>query len=128
MPRHNAHEQGPLAVDRIVGARIRALRRSRKKSQSDMGTYCGITFQQIQKYENGVNRVGASRLAQISEYLGVTPNYFFEGAGQGKPASKKLADALGDKASQELLLAFHAIKNDVVRRALMTFVASLSAA
>jgi DNA-binding transcriptional regulator YiaG len=58
-------------VDSLVGERIRLLRKRRKMSQSDLGQALGVTFQQIQKYENGKNRVGASRLHLIATALDV---------------------------------------------------------
>lgn len=66
-------------IDRLVGKRIRALRRSRKISQTDLANAAGVRFQQIQKYESGVNRVSASRLWAIAETLGVDIVYFFDG-------------------------------------------------
>src|SRR5271155_324760 len=68
------------AVDPHVGQKIRARRNFLQMSQTDVADALGITFQQIQKYERGANRVGASRLQQISDALGVSPFYFFEGA------------------------------------------------
>ena len=72
--------RGPTAVDTHVGQKIRARRTFLGMSQSDIADAVGITFQQIQKYEKGANRVGASRLQEISNVLGVSPFYFFEGA------------------------------------------------
>jgi transcriptional regulator with XRE-family HTH domain len=66
-------------VDQHVGRRMRARREALKISQGRLGRQLGVTFSQIQKYEKGSNRVGAGRLFQIAAYLGVTPNYFFEG-------------------------------------------------
>lgn len=66
-------------IDTELGNRIRDLRRSRDMSQEALGTACGLTFQQIQKYEKGTNRVSFSRLIQISRHLGVDPIVFLEG-------------------------------------------------
>ncbi len=66
-------------VDKHVGLRIRSRREALKISQGRLGRQLGVTFSQIQKYEKGSNRVGAGRLYQIAMFLGVTPNYFFEG-------------------------------------------------
>jgi transcriptional regulator with XRE-family HTH domain len=63
-------------IDRHVGARIRMQRMVRGVSQTDLGNAVGVSFQQIQKYENGSNRVGASRLHQIADALEVTPDFF----------------------------------------------------
>ncbi len=66
-------------VDVFVGAKLKALRKSVKLSQTDLANKVGITFQQIQKYERGVNRIGASRLWGFCQALNVKPGYFFEG-------------------------------------------------
>jgi transcriptional regulator with XRE-family HTH domain len=66
-------------VDVYVGARLRRRRMILGMSQSEMGKLLGVTFQQIQKYENGSNRIGAHRLRLIARVLEVSPSYFFEG-------------------------------------------------
>ena len=69
----------PHPVDIHVGSRLRALRTLRGQSQTNLADKLGLTFQQVQKYEVGANRISASKLFNISRILGVTPNYFFEG-------------------------------------------------
>lgn len=69
-------------VDVHVGNRVRTRRRLRGMSQGDLARACDITFQQIQKYERGANRVSASRLYQLAGVLGVTPGWFFVGLDQ----------------------------------------------
>jgi len=71
------------ATDVHVGVRLRERRLALAMSQSALAEGLGITFQQIQKYENGANRVGASRLWQLCKKLGVEPGYFFEGLDDG---------------------------------------------
>lgn len=70
-------KKGPLEDDIDIGRRIRLQRINKGVSQTELGDACGITFQQIQKYEKGVNRVGGSRMKQIAAALGVTPAHFF---------------------------------------------------
>ena len=70
-------------IDRHVGARIRMQRMVRGVSQTDLGNAVGVTFQQVQKYEKGSNRVSASRLQGIADALQVTPGFFFEEKAQG---------------------------------------------
>jgi DNA-binding XRE family transcriptional regulator len=70
--------RGPTAVDTHVGQKIRARRIFLRMSQTEVADAADISFQQIQKYENGTNRVGASRLQQISNALGVSPFYFLK--------------------------------------------------
>lgn len=71
----------PNPVDVHVGNRIRFKRIMMKMSQSDLGDAVGVTFQQVQKYERGTNRVSASRLQQVADVLRVSVTFFFEGQG-----------------------------------------------
>jgi len=84
-------------IDPHVGARIRGLRRQLRLSQSDLAASLGLTFQQVQKYENGTNRVSASMMVRAARRLDVAPGYFFEGVDalptDGGPASPFLAMA-----------------------------------
>ena len=70
----------PNPVDRHVGARVRMRRMMLKMSQEKLGDALGLTFQQVQKYEKGTNRIGASRLQHLSGILQVSVSFFFEGA------------------------------------------------
>src|SRR5579863_10584435 len=67
-------------IDAYVGARLRIRRMMLKMSQAKLGKALGLTFQQVQKYEKGVNRIGAGRLQQLAGILQVPVEYFFEGA------------------------------------------------
>jgi transcriptional regulator with XRE-family HTH domain len=79
-------EKSNNPIDSLVGARIRLLRKRRKMSQEQLGKAIGVTFQQIQKYENGKNRVGASRLHRVAIALDVPITELFDGSGE--PGSK----------------------------------------
>ena len=98
-------------VDAYVGARIRFRRNLLGISQMEMGHRIGVTFQQVQKYEKGVNRIGSSRLMQICDVLQVTPAWLFEGApgAQSKPTA----------AARQLDAAFTAFQADDVAPQLM---------
>lgn len=72
-------DDGPHLVDRHVGKRVEARRKSLGYSQSQLGAALGLTFQQIQKYEKGANRVSASKLWEIAQFFKVDTGYFFEG-------------------------------------------------
>jgi transcriptional regulator with XRE-family HTH domain len=74
-------------TDVEIGRRIRLQRLAKRMSQTGLGDACGITFQQIQKYEKGVNRVGGSRLQQIADALSVAPAFFFGASGAGEDRS-----------------------------------------
>lgn len=77
------------SIDDHIGRRIRELRIERKLSQQALGERLGVSFQQVQKYEKGANRISASRLYLVSKALGVDLLYFFEGLPTDKSASKK---------------------------------------
>ncbi len=77
-------EFGPRPVDVHVGGRVRACRTLIGMSQTELGKHVGVTFQQFQKYENGMNRIAASRLWVISLVLGRPISWFFEGIGERK--------------------------------------------
>ena len=129
------HARHPDAYDREVGLRVRTLRQSRRMSQNDVGERLGITFQQIQKYERGANRVGASRLQQISDALGVSPFYFFEGAptvGKKMPAQKEgelsegaILAFLATREGATLVRGFLGIEQKSIRRNVIDFIDTL---
>src|SRR6267143_668711 len=73
-------KKAPNPIDRHVGSRVRMRRMMLSMSQEKLGDALGLTFQQVQKYEKGTNRIGASRLQQISQILQVPVAFFFEGA------------------------------------------------
>ncbi|MCR6630634.1 MAG: helix-turn-helix domain-containing protein [Magnetospirillum sp.] len=112
------------AVDAHVGARIRLRRNGLGLSQERLADALGLTFQQVQKYEKGVNRVGASRLFDLARVLNVPIGYFFENlippepepAGPGDVPTVPTADADLKRETLELLRAFHRIGNPTVRR------------
>jgi transcriptional regulator with XRE-family HTH domain len=124
--------RGPTAVDTHVGQKIRARRIFLQMSQTEVADSLGITFQQIQKYEKGMNRVGASRLQQISDVLGVSPFYFFEGAPtvgkklptpiEGELPEHAIVSFLGTREGAALVRGFLAIKQKPIRRAIIEFI------
>ncbi len=77
--RNPLKDEGPDPIDRYVGKRIRGKRTGLRISQGNLGKAIGVTFQQIQKYESGANRVGSSNLYKIAKALGVDVSFFFEG-------------------------------------------------
>jgi len=87
----------PNPIDRHVGARVRMRRMMIGMSQEKLGEALGLTFQQVQKYEKGTNRISASRLQQISETLNIPLAYFFKGA----PVSEGAANAGFAEASPD---------------------------
>jgi transcriptional regulator with XRE-family HTH domain len=131
----NGHPRGTTAVDAHVGLKIRARRNLLGLSQTELADAAGITFQQIQKYEKGANRVGASRLQQFSDALGVPPSYFFEGVptvGKKQPAPQEdelsehsIVSFLGTREGAALVRAFMAIKHKPIRQNAIAFLKTL---
>ena len=111
----------PNPIDAHVGSRVRIRRLEVGMSQEKLGDALGITFQQVQKYENGINRISASRLQHVSRILQVAIAYFFEGApGQLKakdndPSSAYVSDFVATTDGLALVKAFMKIKNASVR-------------
>ena len=89
------HAKAPEPKDKEVGQLIRAQRLVCRMSQTELASALGVTFQQVQKYEKGVNRVGAGRLAKIADTLRVPISFFFDGAPGPKTAAGHVNEALG---------------------------------
>ncbi len=108
-----------IDVDVHVGLKLREARTLKKLNQTDLGKLVGVTFQQIQKYENGKNRMGASRLWHISQILELPVSYFFEGLESGKRLDADDAETAENirRKSLELLRHFYAIEDDRMREA-----------
>ena len=85
-----ARVKDPQPVDRHVGSRVRMRRMMVGMSQEKLGEACGITFQQIQKYEKGTNRMGASRLHHIARVLDVPIEFFYEGASSDQGSNRPI--------------------------------------
>ena len=122
--------KSPDATDAGVGEKIRSQRLVRRLSQTDLGKKVGITFQQIQKYEKGVNRVGAGRLQRIAEVLDVPVSFFFEGASGHGPEADNINEGLGfleSAAAVRVVRAFAEIKDQQIRRAIVTLLEELAA-
>ncbi|ERM03338.1 Cro/Cl family transcriptional regulator [Brucella intermedia 229E] len=122
-------------IDVHVGSRIRLRRNMLGLSQEKLGENLGITFQQIQKYEKGTNRVGASRLQAISAILNVPVSFFFEDApGSSNQAgfaedneATYVVDFLNSNEGVQLTRAFTKISDPKVRRKIIDLVKSLAA-
>lgn len=91
----------PNPIDMHVGSRIRLRRNMLRLSQEKLGEKLGITFQQVQKYEKGTNRVGASRLQQLAEIMGVHVSFFFEDA-----PNAQMAEGNGENEGENEYLKF----------------------
>lgn len=121
----------PDEIDRHVGARVRMRRMMMGMTQTQVGDAVGVTFQQIQKNENGTNRIAASRLQQIADLFQVPVSFFFEGA---PSKGFSLKDATPDFASEflatpdglALAKAFHGIASLSLRRKIVALVEGIA--
>lgn len=112
-------------VDVAVGARIRLLRKLRGLSQQALAEAAGVTFQQIQKYERGANRVSASMLARIASALEAPVAEMFGEAGSSSSAVDEVAGLLAEPGALDLLHAYTALPRGPARAALVDFVRAL---
>jgi len=120
-------------VDAHVGYRVRLRRMLIGMSQERLGELLGLTFQQVQKYERGINRIGAGRLFEVAEILGVPINFFYEGidgiqasseTNGGQPSA--VMDFLSSSEGIQLSTAFMSIKDVKVRRRILDLVRTIS--
>jgi transcriptional regulator with XRE-family HTH domain len=112
----------PDPYDREVGLRVRTLRLSRRMSQNDLGQSLGITFQQVQKYEYGANRIGAGRLQRIAEIFEVPVAVLFGASGREGRTRVDPFEGLRTPGAVQLLEAYGRIGDRAIRRAFLRFV------
>jgi transcriptional regulator with XRE-family HTH domain len=108
-----------------LGKRIRLRRVEMKLSQTELGEKLGVTYQQVQKYEKGVNRVGAARIEQIATALDVPVTDFYDGDGKQRKVESLLF--LDSSFSLRLLRAYSEIKNQTVQRSFVLLIESIVA-
>jgi transcriptional regulator with XRE-family HTH domain len=129
-------DSGPSPVDVHVGSRLRLRRTLLGLSQAALGDRVGLTFQQIQKYERGANRVSASRLWEFSNVLDVPVSFFFDDmpgdAGLGMPAGGLAADGhdaevMHRQETMELVRAYYGVRDPLVRKRLYDIFKALGA-
>jgi transcriptional regulator with XRE-family HTH domain len=121
--------RSPNKTDIHIGNRIKMQRLARGLSQTDVAKRLGITFQQIQKYERGVNRVGAGRLQEIANLFSVPPAFFFEDGPRHKPgqsAEASTTELLANKYNLALAQAYNKIRSRSVRRNVLELVEGLA--
>ena len=136
MRRRTIKDDGPDPIDRYVGSRVRARRVGIRLSQTKLGEAIGVTFQQVQKYENGTNRIGASNLYKIGKTLGVDVAYFFEGVQEiadslmpdmpEGPLAGIKEDPLTSRDAIEMMHNYFRVKDPNVRKRLTQFVKTLA--
>jgi transcriptional regulator with XRE-family HTH domain len=137
--RRSGGEDGPDPVDLYVGSRIKMRRTAMGMSQERLGDALGLTFQQIQKYERGINRVSASRLSQIARALGVTVGWMFNEGGDDPVSPGQIVgfaeaqEGFGEagvehdpREALELVRAYYRIPSATQRRSVLEFVRGLA--
>ena len=125
----------PNPIDKHVGSRVRMRRMMLSMSQEKLGDALGLTFQQVQKYEKGTNRIGAGRLHEISRILQVPISFFFEGSprepgarneADGPPLPTYVTDFLATSDGLALTKAFMQIKDANLRRRIVSLVQEIT--
>ncbi len=130
-------KKAPNPIDKHVGSRVRMRRMMLGMSQEKLGDALALTFQQVQKYEKGTNRIGASRLQQISQILQVPVAFFFEGAPhlsegvvtdslQTAPSPSYVSDFLATSDGLSLTKAFMRIPDPKLRRRIVDLVQQIA--
>jgi transcriptional regulator with XRE-family HTH domain len=128
-------KKSPNPTDKHVGSRVRMRRMMLGMSQEKLGDALGLTFQQVQKYEKGTNRIGASRLQQISNILQVPVSFFFEGAPNSSqtnsgfdeaPSPAYVSDFLATSDGLALTRSFMRIKDSKLRRRIVDLVEQIA--
>jgi len=114
-----------VSADIEMGRRIRLRRAEKGISQIELAGHLGLSFQQMQKYEKGINRIGAARLPQIAEMLGVDIPFFYDGDGKEPDVDSLLV--VNSVFSLRLLRAYTAIKDKTVQRRLVILVEMIAA-
>jgi transcriptional regulator with XRE-family HTH domain len=128
--------KAPSQIDVFVGSRVRMRRLMAGLSQEKLADGLGITFQQVQKYEKGTNRIGASRLQAIADILGVHPSFFFQegedpagarnGAGDTTREPSEISSFVSSKEGIALNRAFLKISDPVLRKKIISLVAAVA--
>ena len=125
------HKKSPGPIDRHIGNRVRTRRITIGMSQEKLGDALGLTFQQVQKYEKGTNRIGASRLLQIAHVLDVSIEFFFEGLPDtrtGVSGDSAMAEFLMIPESDRLVRGFLRLKDGEARKKVTDLVDWLASA
>ena len=122
-----ASSKEPDSIDRIVGRNIRIYRLQKGLTQTELADELGLTFQQVQKYEKGTNRVGSGRLLKIATFLDVPVTALFKGSDEMADTDKQLIfDQLARPHANRLLQAFARIDHDGLRRSVVQLVEQIA--
>jgi DNA-binding XRE family transcriptional regulator len=135
MPRTRIKEEGPHPVDTHVGAKVKARRLMLGLSQEELANAIGLTFQQVQKYERGTNRISVSRLMDICKAMRTPVDYFLDGCTGGRKASLRgvsdnrqepfAGDPMTKKDVLELIRAYEKIRTPRLKKQLVEMAKAL---
>ena len=126
MPGRTQKKDGPHPVDVNVGKRLRVRRTLLGMSQEKLGDALGITFQQLQKNERGANRIGSSRLFELSRILDVPISYFFEEMDMDNPATDTPPDPMTKRETLEFVRAYYRIKDPAIRKSIVNLTRAMA--
>lgn len=119
-------KKGPDPRDIEVGRRVRALRLERNMSQTALADRLGLTFQQVQKYEKGVNRIGAGRLQTIAEIFQIAISDLFAGATAAAQSQQSVYELVDSAAALRLLRAYTRLPNSKLKQALVQMAVAMA--
>lgn len=120
------NKRGVTGIDKLIGNRLRARRLEMHVSQSELADKLGVSFQQVQKYEKGVNRVGAGRLQQIAGVLQTDIPYFMGDLGNGKsPTLSKVSTFMATKDGLDIVEAMIKLESPLLRKSVIQLARSL---
>jgi transcriptional regulator with XRE-family HTH domain len=120
----SSKQQDPLDIE--VGRRVRSLRLEKGMSQEKLGNQLALTFQQIQKYENGTNRIGAAKLQRIAQILGVSVSALYPDPVPAGRTSQEVAELIDTGSTLRLLRAYSRMRSPSLQRALTTLVEEIA--
>jgi transcriptional regulator with XRE-family HTH domain len=125
MPAKSRSAKRPSSIDIAVGRNVRIWRMAKGLSQAQLANRLGVTFQQIQKYEVGSNRIGTGRLVKLATILGIPIAALFDGA-EGADPSRSLLSLIADKRAFRLARAFATVEDATVRLSLVNLVEQIA--
>jgi transcriptional regulator with XRE-family HTH domain len=120
----SSKQQDPLDIE--VGRRVRSVRLEKGMSQEKLGNQLALTFQQIQKYENGANRIGAAKLQRIAQILGVSVSALYPDPVPAGRNSQEVAELIDTGSTLRLLRAYSRMRSPSLQRALTTLVEEIA--
>ena len=128
--KRTASPKSPDATDVIVGTNIRIQRLQKGMSQNELANGLGVSFQQVQKYEKGTNRIGSGRLSRIAAIVDVPVTALFEGVatGRARRAGSSVLRLIADRQAMRLVQAFARVENRVARKSIVTLVERVAVA